>query len=725
VDRRASDAAGARGDRRVWLTGGLVLLVGLVGVLLALAQPREQVTGSNSVGVRGQVALVQPGERLCVRGFSVSDGTGVVRIAAGWDGLRAPAWRAVLSGPGFRHAGALPGRDAIADPDLHDRIDIPIGEVDLPADDVPARVCVTPVDVAAKIGGTAGLQGDQPAPRIDGRPLESRVALWLLAPTGDRTSLLTRLPDAFDRAVLFRPGPVTAWWYAIGFALLAPLLWLAALRLMATRSAGVGGVGRTALAIAAVAFANAAFWAILTPSFQGPDEPEHFAFAQSLAERGVAPDKDEDSDRPPFSSRAILALDGVRTYSQVGLAGVRPPWLAADEDRWRERQARVPTRADDGGGFLFPASPHGPGYYALTVPAYAAGGEDTFAQLAMMRLVSALLAALAAACAFLTLRELAPRQLWLATAAGLLVAFQPQFGFVGGTVNSDNGVNAAAALLIFLLVRGLRRGLSVPLAASIGATLVAVHVTKGTGSALFPAALVGIFGMAWRHHARRDLPAYGVLAGVAVAVQGAWALLASSLGSKPFTTAGGSAGPGLTGTVERMLEHLSTFASYVWQFFLPRLPFMADLQVQAWPAYDVYLVGGWAAFGWLTVRFPEWVYVTIAVVSGVMALLAVAAVARERLAARVRGWEIAVLLVALGSVVIGVAAVHFTPTVRGVPAEQGRYLFTAIVPLAAIAVGATLAFGRERAPLAATVLVAATIVLSYASQLLTLTTFFA
>jgi hypothetical protein len=152
---------------------------------------------------------------------------------------------------------------------------------------------------------------------------------------------------------------------------------------------------------------------------------------------------------------------------------------------------------------------------------------------------------------------------------------------------------------------------------------------------------------------------------------------------------------------------------------------MADLHAQAWPAYDVYRVGGWAAFGWLTVRFPEWVYVTIAFVSGAVALLAVVAVARERLAASVRRWEIAVLLVALGSVVVGVAAVHFTPAVRGVPAEQGRYLFAAIVPLAAIAVGATLAFGRERAPLAATVLVAATIVLSYASQLLTLTTFFA
>jgi hypothetical protein len=34
---------------------------------------------------------------------------------------------------------------------------------------------------------------------------------------------------------------------------------------------------------------------------------------------------------------------------------------------------------------------------------------------------------------------------------------------MSGVINSDAGVNAAAALLVFLLVRGLRRGLTVPL----------------------------------------------------------------------------------------------------------------------------------------------------------------------------------------------------------------------------------------------------------------------
>jgi 4-amino-4-deoxy-L-arabinose transferase-like glycosyltransferase len=81
-------------------------------------------------------------------------------------------------------------------------------------------------------------------------------------------------------------------------------------------------------------------------------------------------------------------------------------------------------------------------------------GESTFSQLTAARLVSALLAALAAALALLTVREIASRHESLAVAAGLLVAFQPEFGFMGGVVNNDSGVNAAAALLLFLLVRG-------------------------------------------------------------------------------------------------------------------------------------------------------------------------------------------------------------------------------------------------------------------------------
>ncbi len=78
----------------------------------------------------------------------------------------------------------------------------------------------------------------------------------------------------------------------------------------------------------------------------------------------------------------------------------------------------------------------------------------------------------------------------------------------------------------------------------------------------------------------------------------------------------------------------------------------------------------------------------------------------------------------LAGVVLGVEAAYFTDVPRPTPAEQGRYIFTALVPLAAIAVGASLAFKDRIAVVVATALVAVTMAFGYASQFLTLSGFF-
>ena len=55
------------GDRRVWLVAGGTLGALLVGVLVALAIPRDSYfTGSNSITTESVVADARPGERLCV-----------------------------------------------------------------------------------------------------------------------------------------------------------------------------------------------------------------------------------------------------------------------------------------------------------------------------------------------------------------------------------------------------------------------------------------------------------------------------------------------------------------------------------------------------------------------------------------------------------------------------------------------------------------------------------
>jgi hypothetical protein len=295
--------------------------------------------------------------------------------------------------------------------------------------------------------------------------------------------------------------------------------------------------------------------------------------------------------------------------------------------------------------------------------------------------------------------------------------------FMFGVLNNDVGVNAAAALLVFLLVRGLRRGLTLPLGAALGVTLAALTAMKGTGAALYPAAGVALIGMLWRRHGRSDLPGYLafiVAAGVTLAVR---RVAVSALEPEPVGT-GPAIGADASNVIDHVIEQPSTFLSYAWQMFLPRLWFMNDLHVQRWPAFDVYIETGWAAFGWIVIRFPVWVYVVIVAVCLVAAALcALALWLRRRAAVRI-GWELATLLLVILGVALGVEAAYFTDQPRPVPAEQGRYVFTAVVPLAAVAVGAALAFRDRVAMVVATVMVGGMMGLGYASQWLTLSGFF-
>jgi hypothetical protein len=711
------------GDRRVWAAGAAVLVVVVVVVAYHLARTGEHYTGTNSVGVRSIVAEVGAGERLCVPELRIPPGSARAELTAVWGGSRKPGLRVerrTAGSPAYRHTE--PPLDQVAGGRLLP-VRVDIGELPANSDSMDSSLCVTPVGEPISVGGTAALQADQEPATLAGKPVESRVAVRFLPPAGEKSSTVSLLPEAFERAALFRPGIVAPWWYAVIFFLVIPALWFVALRMLATAADGTASVSRIAALVAVIAVVNAAAWALITPAWQGPDEPDHFAYLQTLAEQGELPER-QPGGAGAFSTRSVVALDATRTYSVVALGDTRPPWLPYYEQRYEEELEERPGSESDGGGFLLSTSAHLPGYYGLTAPAYLLfDSQSTFSELTAARLVSALLGGLAALCAFLTVRELAPRRLWLAAAAGLLVAFHPMVAFMFGVLNNDAGVNAAAALLVFLLVRGLRRGLSVKLGAALGVTLFSLTAMKGTGAALYPAAGVALLGMLWRRHGRSDLLGYVAMAVASAVTLVVRRLVVSALEPEPVGS-GPPVAADASNVVEHVLEEPGTYLSYTWQMFLPRLWFMNDLHVQKWPAFEVFIKTGWGAFGWVVFRFPTWVYVVIVAACLAAAALCALAVVRRRGAALQRGWELATLIVVLLGVALGVEAAYFTNTPRPVPAEQGRYVFTAIVPLAAVAVGACLAFRDRVAVVVATTMVTAMMGLGYASQFLTLSGFF-
>ena len=705
--------------------------VGGVGVLLAallvfeLARPRDLHTGTNSAGSDGPVVHVEPGRELCVDALEIPGGTGRVRLRLGPVGATRVAAEVTAGGRVQRSQVTVAARSG-GPRSVPVTLDVP---VEAPRAS-PGRLCVTPAGVI-DVAGRQGLEPGQRAALIDGRAVDARVAVWYLPPAGERTSLLAQMPAMFARAARFRPGIVGPWTYAVVLFVLAPALFAAGLFLF-VRAVRDRPVRRSALAIGAIGFLAAGSWSLIVPAFNAPDEAEHMAYAQAIAERGQAPDTGP-TRRRAYSSEAEFAYQGARLSGYFGQRLGRPPWTEADERRWERRQAQERPPPDDGGGWVTVAD-YVPLYYAALAPAYlAAKGQSVWSRFTAMRLVSALMGGVAAAFVFLLVAELLPRPRWPAVAAGLFVAFQPMFAFISGMINNDAGVNALGAIGLYLAVRALRRGLTSGLAVALGTTIVALPLMKGNGLFLLPPIVLAVAVAA--HRARRGggavtrpLAVLGVtlVATIALAVAFSAAFGHSADPTRPgWYAATGNTYPTLPGADVQpsgALSHPVQFAQYVWQVFLPPVAGMPDLRPGGGrlpPGYIAYVERGWASFGFVTIAFPRWVYAVIVAAMLALAALGLAAWARHRAAVSRRGWELAVLVLAVVGVFVGTEIAYFAPGDPTVP-EFGRYLFPVAGAIAGLAALAAFGAGRRLAPAVAGGLLTAMMGLFWASELLTM-----
>jgi hypothetical protein len=543
------------GDRRVWTAAGLVAVPLLVLLVVWCAVPRAYFTGTDSAEDLSFVAPTGKGAAMCLPAARVPADTAIVRLRLISATTVRPALRLTLRLAGRTISSTLPPLALPANR---------IANADFPIPSRPSRpqvsqgrMCVTAKGVVNWAGTplpTPGVSG----PTVAGAPISAKIAVWYLPRAGAKLSYFQRLGAILRRAALFRPGIVGGWTYALLLFLLLPAIALLALRTLAVAAGGSGR--RLGLAVFAIAAVNACCWALITPPFQAPDEVDHFAYTQALVERGHTPSPDPGSPLLRWSSSEGLALDAMSFPGDHQLGDTRPPWLMAEQREYESRRTHTHPQGGDGGGYTTSAV-HGPLYYYALAPAYLLTRHaSVFSQLTLMRLTSALLGALVALFTFLLARELAPGRPWLAVLAGLLVAYEPMYGFVSGIVNNDVGVNAAAAALELLLIRLLRRGITIPWGLLTGAVLLALPNIKGTGLSLFPVAALVFLGALWRHHRRRDLVAWVALGLAALAVE----LLATHLlGSlRPPSAAGGS-GSAIGSNASAVSEALHDIPGYL------------------------------------------------------------------------------------------------------------------------------------------------------------------
>jgi 4-amino-4-deoxy-L-arabinose transferase-like glycosyltransferase len=434
-------------------------------------------------------------------------------------------------------------------------------------------------------------------------------------------------------------------------------------------------------------------WAFLNPPWQSPDETWHFAYTQSLAEREALPGG---ADRPSFSTEQLVAADHSRAGNLAFDPSLKTPWSASAVSRWERADSELADGARSDGGGQNNAGPNPPLYYAFeAVPYVVAVGGDVFDRLYAMRVWSVLLLLGTVVATWLLAGELFGNNRLLQLMAAAVAGFQPGMVFINASVNPDSMLIMLWAFALWLGVRILRRGITWRQSLALAAMAAGAVLTKATGY-LLVAAAIAIVGYALSRVRDRRLGwilRVAAVTAVAIAVPvGAWLAFARAEGRPAVNQVTSTSGR----TVSVVDFPPGYLASYLWQFYLPKLSSQADLPagVSREYGYDVWVRTGWGVFGWKEVRLPESIYTALRWLSIAVLLAAAVAVIRRRVRL---GWP-AFLFLALSSVGL-IFALHWIEfrflAERGELFLQGRY-FLPLLPIAACAGAAALTLLPER-----------------------------
>jgi 4-amino-4-deoxy-L-arabinose transferase-like glycosyltransferase len=459
-------------------------------------------------------------------------------------------------------------------------------------------------------------------------------------------------------------------------------------------------VRRWLLAVALIACAHGMVWSVLTPPFQAPDETEHFAYAQYLAETGKLPPR---VGSPQYSAEELAAFAALGTTAITGNYFGRTPateTIARGAESTIEDAESLPR--DDGGGPSTASSQPPLAYLLWAVPYHVGAATDgsILTRLWLMRLLSVLcFVATAVGCA-LVARELLPSWSWAGPIAGVLVALQPVLAFISVSVNPDTLLFAVSTWALLVAVRILKHGLTTQRAIGLGALTAAGLVTKLTFLGLVPGlALALLIGLARSREGRARN--FALATAAAASLPAAFVLWGTVQGRGLWPVGGGTT---ILPPEQQAPATLGGLLSHGWQLFLPRAPSMQD-SFGYFPPYEIWIKGFIARLGWLDYGVRGWIYEVGALILVGVLILLVVALAR---AGRVRRHyaELAVFgLCALGLAAQITYAGYDYRRLTGFGFEQTRYLFPLIALYGTGVVAAATALGRRVAPALAAALV--------------------
>jgi hypothetical protein len=406
-------------------------------------------------------------------------------------------------------------------------------------------------------------------------------------------------------------------------------------------------------------------YAVHTPAWQAPDEPAHYNYIQYLAEQRRFP--------------ILKPGDYPAEYLEEIKAAHFPPEMSVAPIRYEYHQP--------------------PLYYLLAVPVYRVSGALlSSGPLLPLRLLSVALGALLLLVIHWVIQALAPDRPGLALGATAFVAFLPMHLAMTAAANNDTLAELLLATLLLLSIRYLKLGDSpaeqregTRLLVLLGVTTGLSFVTKSSIYVALPLILLAIaLKQFWLDGSSlgRGLKAGVIYLLPAIALGLPWWLRNIALyGNLDFL--------GLVRHDQVVVGQLRT-AEFVAQYGPG--PLIRDFFLTSFRSF-------WGQFGWMGVLVDQRIYQAMAILSA-LAVIGFAMWAmriwRNRQAFPRWQWAAGSLLAALGLLALASYVWYNLQFVQ----HQGRYLFTALIPISlAVALGWREVLRRERAwPLAAALL---------------------
>jgi hypothetical protein len=474
-----------------------------------------------------------------------------------------------------------------------------------------------------------------------------------------------------------------------------------------------GRLERPLAVLLVLAVAQTLAWAIVVPPWQGPDELSHFAYTQRLVEtRSIPwfPGGNPGDTRSAYSTEFNTAARWGGTFGVFINPSGKPPGSPVAEELWRRADAPL-THADRADGGFTSAMSNPPLYYVYSaIPYVATSWLSIFDRDFAMRMFNLPLLVAVVWLTWLIAGELLGPRRWPQVLATTAVALNPQLIQLAAVANPDMMLAAEWVAFFYLAVMAIRHGPTRGRVLGMAALCVASCLTHSRGLAiLVPAAFVaGSLLIRYRRPRQRTLLA----AAGGTAVAGA---IAAYLALR-YATAG-----------DMSAARLRELASYLWQFYLPKLGSMTPPPGPHWGLEQVFIDRFYGTYGALDVVFTPGALSLLKNLSIAGIVLAFVGLATRR--GGLRRWPDVALLfpVAAAAYLLLMHAAAFRSLIAGGgdPVLTGRYMLP-FMPVYGMAIALAVSWlPRRVAPVAAGAVVGGLCLLSVGALGITFARYYA